>query len=931
MINYTKGITRNPGELMAEDGTLLECINLKCEDGELRPMLWPEPSNLTLNTGERLIYIHRGSGYKNYFVTSGSTVKAFYTTADGTRKDYTFSHTFKQDIKFEAIGNTVIILDADGMHYILYKNADYTYLGQQFPECPISFGLQGELKYYSKENGYFKVMFAEDISWSDYYTKPFTDENKKTITEQILAKVNQFIKEESTDKGRFMFPFLVRYAYRLYDGTLTHHSAPVLMVASSYPNPYVPSLGNLTEGDGEPKEGAVLDIVAVTSQLDYALLDASVKTSLKEWGDIIKSVDIFISAPIYTYNQNASIERFINAALDNGTTNETYLNSASFVGKIVGSDRPDGKDFDSFPTEEGVTGGTLLTQYYQRWNIVELYQALTRKMTGQLYAELPLFSKSVVNENIRDCSNFYLLKSIRTDELSTSRTLIPVDETYLQSLQARELMTDEYRSHDRISAASMYAYNGRLNIHDITRTLFQGSNPASLYQYTNGAVDISLELADKVVNPTFKDESSTHCGAVNIQTLMGESDEVWFPYLSATENFDLREVGLYTYFPNPNAIGFIVGAYNSGAWDNLKPNFNAFDYSRHRLLNGAVHFYGLDRRYGEGMSLITDTSSVTVTEPNKIYTSEVNNPFIFPVSGVNTIGTGDIIRIVSTTKALSQGQFGQFPLLVLTTDGIWAMTVNDEGLYSTKQVLSRDVCNNPDSIVQTDNLVFFTSERGLMAIDGSQVICVSEHMKGLPANATTMPRMDKLAPAFVSACADNSDIQQFLRQSHAGYSYRENALYFTNPAYTYTWVFRISSQTWTKLWKDGTTPADFINDYPDTLMQDTAGNIYSLLTEPDMSATAQQGFAMTRTLKLGDPTAMKRIRQLKNIKNIVAADSSVKYALWGSNDGIRWYSVTGFVGGFKFYRMALFTMLKPSESLLGTAMITEKKQSNKLR
>ena len=68
------------------------------------------------------------------------------------------------------------------------------------------------------------------------------------------------------------------------------------------------------------------------------------------------------------------------------------------------------------------------------------------------------------------------------------------------------------------------------------------------------------------------------------------------------------------------------------------------------------------------------TSQDEVIElPNKIYTSEVNNPFFFPLSGINTIGTGEIKGICSAVKALSEGQFGQFPLYAFTDEGVWAL------------------------------------------------------------------------------------------------------------------------------------------------------------------------------------------------------------------------------------------------------------------
>lgn len=44
------------------------------------------------------------------------------------------------------------------------------------------------------------------------------------------------------------------------------------------------------------------------------------------------------------------------------------------------------------------------------------------------------------------------------------------------------------------------------------------------------------------------------------------------------------------------------------------------------------------------------TADGTLSYPNYMYTSEVDNPFFFPAQGVNAIGTGEIIAIKSATK-----------------------------------------------------------------------------------------------------------------------------------------------------------------------------------------------------------------------------------------------------------------------------------------
>lgn len=935
IISYTKGITRSPGELIAEDGELLECINLKCEGGELKPLLWPEKAGFALNDGEELLYIHKGSGYKNYFVSSGNTVKAFRILSDGTRKDLGFSHTFMHVPKFDAIGNTVVMLDDGDIHYVLFKDNDYNYLGQQIPECPISFGLQGEFKCYSKNNGYIEVSLAEKIKVLEYVGdptldtekifNPFSDANRDSVTEQLLAKVNQFIQDNVRDKGRFLYPFFVRYAYRLYDGTLVNHSSPILMLPSTGNTPFV-SIHNL-EGVGTATEVTQIncDISTIISTLDYKpLIDSGDRHALSLWGDIVKSVDIFVSEPIYLYNQNGKFEKI---------ENSNHADSC-FYGKLTGGDSY--KDFSELDDE--------LKEYYQKWDFISVYAHMMNNehKIPSWWLKTPNYSESDIFSRIKDCSNFYFVHSVNIEDLPDVRTKIEISDGYLNSLSSRELMTDEYLSHDAKKSKKTFSYNNRINIYNVSRKLFDGFRADSMFFYVNGYNTYST--SGKVWMDNYA--GTKLYLRTKIDNNSGENIIVGTE--NSSEDMVFADSAKYIYYPNTNVDTFYVGA---SQYISSSVSYKA---EKHKSLNGSFYFHGFGRTYASDESIPSESSNKEVEDSGKIYTSEVNNPFVFPASGVNTIGTGDIIGIVSTTKALSQGQFGQFPLLVLSTDGIWAMTVNDEGLYSTKQVLSRDVCNNADSIVQTDNLVFFSSERGLMAIDGANVVCVTEHMKGVPGTVQSLKRiegiLDKDEYKFVLLCDDGKEFKDFLKGCRIGYNYRDNTLYISNKEYAYLYVYDIRQGTFTKLCSadDSSKVIGFVNDYPDTLIQESVTikstdnkgeevttqktNVYSMIADHDLSTTEPlYGFAMTRALKLGNPTGMKRIRQLKNLENVVDDDNYVKYALWGSNDGILWYNIRSYDGGFKYYRMGLFTKLAPSESVLGSVMAVEEKRNNKMR
>lgn len=184
----------------------------------------------------------------------------------------------------------------------------------------------------------------------------------------------------------------------------------------------------------------------------------------------------------------------------------------------------------------------------------------------------------------------------------------------------------------------------------------------------------------------------------------------------------------------------------------------------HPTLNGAYYFggwEGLNVSENEKYSSfnVSTLDERTIDVPNKIYTSEVNNPFYFPVLGIDTIGTGTILGICSAAKALSQGQFGQFPLYAFSTDGVWALEVSDTGTYSAKQPITRDVCINPDSITQIDSAVLFATDRGIMLISGSEAVCLSDSINSRDLFALSdLPKADKLVSLFNERAGEDEQI-----------------------------------------------------------------------------------------------------------------------------------------------------------------------------
>ena len=114
-----------------------------------------------------------------------------------------------------------------------------------------------------------------------------------------------------------------------------------------------------------------------------------------------------------------------------------------------------------------------------------------------------------------------------------------------------------------------------------------------------------------------------------------------------------------------------------------------------------------------------------VEERNKLFVSKTQNPLYFPVESRVTFPVGQIIAVASNTQAISAGQFGEFPLFVFTDEGIWALQVNVEGKYLTRQPISREVCINPN-ITPMDNQIAFITKKGLAILSGTDTEIITD-------------------------------------------------------------------------------------------------------------------------------------------------------------------------------------------------------------
>lgn len=905
------GYSAQPSDYESKDGDLAVSINLVPEDGALKPVQSPKKL-FALDPKMRVLYIHETAKFKHYIINSINNKLSWLDdndTSDATKS--TELKTFGNSVKVyqvNSIGNTLLAQCSDGMHYFLWKGETegYLYLGTHFPELPISFGLQGEMK----RTDEFEITFdaidyeTNNSTWktlnstTDPFCADFTDENKTKVTSQVLAKVNKFIAENATSKGKFIYPFLVRYAYRLYDGSLTMHSSPVLMVCSSDVAPDV-SVGKVwSDKHKYMGDHANCRVVGIVHSLDYACILPARIELLKNWKDIVRSVDIFISKPIYTYDQSGSCTSFLR------TSDRDSFSICKLTNQTC--------DTDTYPiVYQKQDTSWAYCKAFNTWD-----SSQNSFMVYGYRVGLPRLTPDTVKANIIACSQFYILKSIKIDDLKTERTIIEVEDDYLQSLVTRETMDDDYDSHDIMLSRYSFAYNQRLNLTNIQKQIYAGYNAGALLPYTNGNVQNYSDIGATILN--YK-----QAYAVYFHIKQDGKDIV-----VGGESFTLgcRTPVLYLYYPNTNCYKATVVI-----WYSFSTCYEV-SMEAHNFLNGSVFMLdweGALKSSNETNSYPSQSSATdrTIEVLNKIYTSDVNNPFRFAVTNINTVGTGRILGISTAAKALSQGQFGQFPLYAFTTEGVWALEVSSTGSYSARQPITRDVCINSEGITQIDSSVLFPTDRGIMLISGSQTQCITDTIKTeFPFDLLSLPHMKELHDRLnhnteYDKCLPMLPFTEFLKTCRMIYDYVHQRIIVYNSAVTYAYVYSLKSQLWGMIYSN---IADNVNSYPNALAIDTTGNIvdFSLTGDDDVNS-----MLVTRPLKLETPDVLKTMDTV--IQRGHFQKGHVQSVLYGSRDLYNWHLVwsskdhymRGFRGTpYKYFRIALLCNLSAHESVFGASL-----------
>lgn len=847
-----------PDDYLVPDGNLAAMAGLERKEGALWGEL-PSREKFILQNGYTIMCIHKVSdGTVNYICWCET--HTLYKMSESGTFDYSGGaiYYFGTDVevyKVEPVGNTLVVLTNNGVHYILWKNGYYRYLGTHLPELDLQFSMDHHhATLYSDEFKTGQITYSGDFF--DWINDDGHKETLDKLRQAIMAASNQVVGT-LTRQRLFVFPFFVRYAFRLYDGSLTMHSAPCLMI----PTMDVPEVDM-----GTPifiTQGAPVGIIPKIKATftGYGLwckgTDAQAG-ELAQWSDIISSIDIFVSPQFYTYTQNPNDDEF---AIDRGSGFNPPVNTQ-------------------------------------------------------------------INRQIIENGNFYLIRQVPVRNGNNNQDprlrnnggeVEPGYEPTNENIVVRERMGDDYGTHDELFAEKSFAFNGRINLAGVSKRIFSGFNPACMWN----------RIGDTAHNTT--------TAAVVIETdgreITVESAEGDVYFTNSTNKV------LWFYYPNTGA----KRAYLTLGGQNIE-----LELMPHATLNGAYYCSLDEDAVQQAVQYIPTPSSDEqrlVEQPNKVYTSEVNNPFYFPASGINTVGAGEILGICSAVRALSQGQFGQFPLYAFTTEGVWALQTNSEGGYSAVQPVTRDVCIDTDSITQMDDAVLFVTARGIMVISGSTSQCISEVIDGRVGFSlgmmTEKANALKLLAGGPAVALEMATFERFREGMRMLYDYRHQRIVVYNDTmeggkkkYPYAYVYSLSEQQWSVAVNN---LVDHINSYPDAIAV-TADNMVVNLSEDGEPQGGIPFVMVTRPMDLGAADIHKTVTAV--IQRGVFDKNHIQQVLFGSRDLLHWHLVSSSQDAllrgcrgtpYKWFRLMVLGTLDKGESIAGMTVQYDTRLTNKPR
>ena len=1021
-----RGISRTPSDRMTQDGGLAESLNLFVDDSETATMPTPEDVTETAEDGYghklfpsdtttvpenpeqwEAVFIHKspyftraivkyeGEHHEEETYVAGMPVNTIYDEFGDDEEEAQEEPTIvtklgwvndgvvvelmeiadgDEFVKCSAFGNTLGVVTEKTIFWFVVKGGNYIALGNLLPFPKFTLAS----KKTTDTSGVEEIcQFREPITEPDYYISEGSTtfksilQNARPLSEIVdystplnnrnfFTQVKNYIKNKASSKassGEFVYQRFAILAVELSDGT-SLISSPILLgvgfpVLLNYA--FVGSISLIewsNQGEGilhvdDLKSKHIVEGVLKGAYKPWIKLEED-KDFFDNWGDIVKKVKLYMSTNIhpaedimYAKIPSFDIEYESGANL---TINRNHI------------------DLSSYPE---CAGNTAINLEFKRNEEVELLS----KSQFYLVASFDL-------ENAEDVKQLFAGKLLDLSSTKTTgNTTVSVMTDELLIAQPALDFSKSDMKHYGVYFRNGQSYNNSLIITGISDMVAIDLPCLTTTRYYGGSKDgINID------GITFHiQEASGKWHAVEA-TFNGNVDPCAQKTTIDGQQYNNMQYG-FVICPDARCKYAIVSFYNTPLDEHSTLRL---DFKDHPNLDCSYWYGGAEKKINSFETTMEEyvagNRSETIVVPNKIYASELDNPFFFPIDSRYTF-TGKVLGVAIATTALSTGQFGQYPLYVFTDDGIWLLETGSDGSFVTSKPGPREVCINPDSITPIDNAVVFVTEKAVMMISGSQVTNISPNMNGQhfhlnPESAEAQLIAGSDWAEILDGIEDDTHFMAFMREAFIVYDYAGERLVFFKEDEVYQYVYYLRSATWHKMARPIAIPAVSgetqvetdetdetdetvetpggqdsseaqpesqeetlsyrypLSDYPYSYVNVVGENstrILKISTRKDVTSSARvPGVIITRPIELGLADVRKVIKDIR-IRGVYDKNY-VKYILLGSFDGLSWTVLRSLRGGsYKLFRMIILTNLAPNERISWIDIDYDERYNDKLR
>ena len=209
-----------------------------------------------------------------------------------------------------------------------------------------------------------------------------------------------------------------------------------------------------------------------------------------------------------------------------------------------------------------------------------------------------------------------------------------------------------------------------------------------------------------------------------------------------------------------------------------------------------------------GTSVVADTDvlltelSDTYEETNAINVTANGQPMVFPVAYSYKFD-GNITALSVAMQQISDAQVGQWPVNVLTDNGIYALQQGSGAvLYSNIIPLTGDTCVNP-SVCYTSQGTAYISNGAVYLINGRNTTKMSLLLEGQPdtyvQNNQSFLKCCGGSLYNISSFLSQKDFREYVNDAKLSWCANTNELIVSNESYPYSYVYDFVYNAWYKV------------------------------------------------------------------------------------------------------------------------------------